>query len=257
MAVVALQRTHRGGSTWAGHVFWAGDSRAYVFTAERRAPAQHRRPAGPRRRHGQPAPRLGGQQRHVGRHRVPRSATGGSSCRRRSWWCCATDGCFGYVPTPMHFEHLVLAALPDARSAEAWSRAVQTRDRRGHRRRRRHGGDGRRRRSRGVPVAVRPPAGRAGGRSSSRRSTSSSGAVAGGGARARGRAAAPSRPDRRRCGARYQPDYERHLQPARMSRRREPTSAGRSVRTPATARRRGRGGEPKRGLSRATAEVTS
>ena len=72
MAVIALQRTHRGGSTWTGHVFWAGDSRAYVFEPRRGSPAQHRRPARPRRRHGQPAPRLGGQQRDVGRHRLPR-----------------------------------------------------------------------------------------------------------------------------------------------------------------------------------------
>ena len=35
-----------------------------------------------------------------------RSATGGSSSRRRSWWWRATDGCFGYLQTPMHFEHL-------------------------------------------------------------------------------------------------------------------------------------------------------
>src|SRR3712207_5645572 len=39
--------------------------------------------------------------------------------------CCATDGCFGYVPTPMHFEHLVLAPLTGARSVQAWSRAIQ------------------------------------------------------------------------------------------------------------------------------------
>jgi hypothetical protein len=38
---------------------------------------------------------------------------------------CATDGCFGYVPTPMHFEHLVLKALAGARSTQAWSEAVQ------------------------------------------------------------------------------------------------------------------------------------
>ncbi len=31
MAVIALQRTHRSGSRWLCHVFWAGDSRAYVF----------------------------------------------------------------------------------------------------------------------------------------------------------------------------------------------------------------------------------
>jgi hypothetical protein len=33
---------------------------------------------------------------------------------------------FGYVPSPMHFEHLVLAPLPGARSVDAWSRAIQT-----------------------------------------------------------------------------------------------------------------------------------
>ena len=38
---------------------------------------------------------------------------------------CATDGCFGYLPTPMHFEHLVLKALAGARSTQAWSEAVQ------------------------------------------------------------------------------------------------------------------------------------
>jgi hypothetical protein len=38
---------------------------------------------------------------------------------------CATDGCFGYVPSPMHFEHLVLAPLTTTRSVDAWSEAVQ------------------------------------------------------------------------------------------------------------------------------------
>src|SRR3712207_1966125 len=31
MAMLALQRTQRGGSGWLCHTFWAGDSRAYVF----------------------------------------------------------------------------------------------------------------------------------------------------------------------------------------------------------------------------------
>ena len=31
MALVALQRTQPGGATWACHVLWAGDSRAYAF----------------------------------------------------------------------------------------------------------------------------------------------------------------------------------------------------------------------------------
>ena len=29
---------------------------------------------------------------------------------------CATDGCFGYIRTPMHFEYLVLSHLLEARS---------------------------------------------------------------------------------------------------------------------------------------------
>jgi hypothetical protein len=39
----------------------------------------------------------------------------------------ATDGCFGYVRTPIHFEHLVLAALRDSVDAESWSRLLQQR----------------------------------------------------------------------------------------------------------------------------------
>jgi hypothetical protein len=38
---------------------------------------------------------------------------------------CATDGCFGYVRTPMHFEYLVLSHLLEARNTEAWSTALQ------------------------------------------------------------------------------------------------------------------------------------
>jgi hypothetical protein len=38
---------------------------------------------------------------------------------------CATDGCFGYVRTPMHFEYLVLRHLLETRSTEAWSSALQ------------------------------------------------------------------------------------------------------------------------------------
>jgi hypothetical protein len=38
---------------------------------------------------------------------------------------CATDGCFAYVRSPMHFEHLLLSALEDARDAESWRRALE------------------------------------------------------------------------------------------------------------------------------------
>jgi hypothetical protein len=38
---------------------------------------------------------------------------------------CATDGCFGYLRTPMHFEYLVLRHLLEARNTEAWSSTLQ------------------------------------------------------------------------------------------------------------------------------------
>ncbi|PSK95229.1 protein phosphatase 2C domain-containing protein [Taibaiella chishuiensis] len=36
----------------------------------------------------------------------------------------ATDGCFGYFPTPMHFEHLLLDSLSRASSAEDWKEHI-------------------------------------------------------------------------------------------------------------------------------------
>ena len=105
MAVVALQRTHRGGSTWAGHVFWAGDSRAYVLPADgaRQLSTDDLR---------DPSDAMANLRRdsvvsnamsadtdfHVNYRRVELKAP--------FLLVCATDGCFGYVPTPMHFEHL-------------------------------------------------------------------------------------------------------------------------------------------------------
>ena len=39
----------------------------------------------------------------------------------------ATDGCFAYLPSPMHFEHLLLSAVSEAKSADEWESLVQTR----------------------------------------------------------------------------------------------------------------------------------
>ena len=38
----------------------------------------------------------------------------------------ATDGCFGYLRSPMHFEEIVLRALATATSEETWSAALQS-----------------------------------------------------------------------------------------------------------------------------------
>ncbi len=36
----------------------------------------------------------------------------------------ATDGCFGYLPTPMHFEYLLLETLQDSEDPKAWENAL-------------------------------------------------------------------------------------------------------------------------------------
>ena len=51
------------------------------------------------------------QQRHVRRHRLSWSITLGLSLRAPFLLVAATDGCFGYLPSPMHFEHMLLTDL--------------------------------------------------------------------------------------------------------------------------------------------------
>jgi len=124
MALVALQRTQPGGRTWASHVFWAGDSRAYVFepTGVRQLSTDDLR---------DPSDALTNLRRdsvvsnamsadtefHVNYRRV--------ELRAPFLVVCATDGCFGYVRTPMHFEHLLLSRLLEARNTEGWSSSLQ------------------------------------------------------------------------------------------------------------------------------------
>ena len=124
MAVIALQRTHRNGSKWLCHVFWAGDSRAYAFE-----------PGGARQLMiddlREPSDAMTNLRRDSVVSNAMSADTEFSVNYRRVeleapfLLVCATDGCFGYVPSPMHFEHLVLAPLTTTRTVEAWSQAVQ------------------------------------------------------------------------------------------------------------------------------------
>ncbi|HEX5905554.1 MAG TPA: protein phosphatase 2C domain-containing protein [Propionibacteriaceae bacterium] len=124
MAVVALQRTQPSGPTWAGHVFWAGDSRAYVFgsqgasqlsTDDLRDPGDAL--ANLRRDSVVSNALSADTEFHINYRRV--------ELRAPFLVVCATDGCFGYLRTPMHFEYLVLSHLLEARNTEAWSSALQ------------------------------------------------------------------------------------------------------------------------------------
>jgi serine/threonine protein phosphatase PrpC len=125
MALVALQRTQPGGQTWAAHVFWAGDSRAYVFesrgasqlsTDDLRDPGDAL--ANLRRDSVVSNALSADTEFHINYRRV--------ELRSPFLVVCATDGCFGYVRTPMHFEYLVLSHLLEARNTEAWSSALQS-----------------------------------------------------------------------------------------------------------------------------------
>ena len=126
MAVVALQRTHRDKATWACHVFWAGDSRAYAFL-----------PTGARQLSTDDLRDPTDAMTNLYRDSVVSNAMSADTdftvnyrrveLKAPFLVCCATDGCFAYVPSPMHFEHLVLSPLPGARSVDAWSRSIQSR----------------------------------------------------------------------------------------------------------------------------------
>jgi serine/threonine protein phosphatase PrpC len=124
MAVIALQRTHRSGSRWLAHVFWAGDSRAYVFE-----------PEGARQLTTDDLREPSDAMDNLRRDSVVSNAMSADTAFHVNYrrveldgpflLACATDGCFGYLPTPMHFERLVLAPLTTTRTVEAWSQAVQ------------------------------------------------------------------------------------------------------------------------------------
>ena len=86
-------------------MFWAGDSRAYVFDPDgaRQLSTDDLRDPGDalaNLRHDSVVSNAmsADTEFHVSYRRVELQAP--------FLLVCATDGCFGYVPTPMHFEHL-------------------------------------------------------------------------------------------------------------------------------------------------------
>nr|WP_275588330.1 protein phosphatase 2C domain-containing protein [Microlunatus panaciterrae] len=125
MAMLALQRTQRGGSTWLCHVFWAGDSRAYVFE-----------PGGARQLTTDDLREPSDAMTNLRRDSVVSNAMSADTEFHVNYrhveieapflLVCATDGCFGYLPSPMHFEQLVLSSLITARSVAGWSQTIQS-----------------------------------------------------------------------------------------------------------------------------------
>jgi serine/threonine protein phosphatase PrpC len=125
MTLAVLQRTDLAASRYACHLFWAGDSRAYVVDPE----AGLMQLTTDDLRSGADAMRnltddsvmsnciSADTEFHVNHRHV--------ELRAPFLLLCATDGCFAYVRSPMHFEHLLLSTLQDARDAESWRRALE------------------------------------------------------------------------------------------------------------------------------------
>jgi hypothetical protein len=125
MALMALQRREPDGDMWDCHAFWTGDSRAYVLEP---TSGVHQLTLDDIRDGGDAMTNLrddsvvsnamSADTDFVVHHdKVQLTAP--------FLAVAATDGCFGYLPTPMHFEHLVLMALRDSAHTEGWSSALQ------------------------------------------------------------------------------------------------------------------------------------
>jgi serine/threonine protein phosphatase PrpC len=125
MALGALQRHEPGGDRWTCHLLWAGDSRVYVFrpgSGAQQLTVDDIRDRGDAmanlREDSVVSNAMSADTDFVVHHRqVELTAP--------FLMVAATDGCFGYVPSPMHFEHLVLAALRGTRDTGGWSAAIQ------------------------------------------------------------------------------------------------------------------------------------
>jgi hypothetical protein len=127
MALMALQRREPRTGRWAGHLFWSGDSRVYLFDP---ATGAHQLTRDDLRDRSDALVNLrqdsvvsnamsADTDFVVNHHQIELNAP--------FLVVAATDGCFGYVRTPIHFEHLVLAALQESTDTESWSQLLQHR----------------------------------------------------------------------------------------------------------------------------------
>ncbi len=127
MALMALQRRDPRAGRWAGHVFWSGDSRVYVLHPAAGASQLTRddlRDAGDAlvnlRHDSVVSNAMSADTDFVVHHRQVELTAPFLAV-------AATDGCFGYVRTPIHFEHLLLTSLQEATGLESWSALLQQR----------------------------------------------------------------------------------------------------------------------------------
>jgi hypothetical protein len=127
MALMALQRREPREGRWAGHVFWSGDSRVYVLDP---ATGAHQLTRDDLRDPGDALVNL--RQDSVVSNAMSADIDFVVHHHQVEFTApflavAATDGCFGYLRTPIHFEHLVLSSLRDSTGAGSWSGLLQQR----------------------------------------------------------------------------------------------------------------------------------
>jgi serine/threonine protein phosphatase PrpC len=125
MALVAMER--RGGPqpSWMCDVLWAGDSRVYALTVS----GLHQLTVDDIRDRADAMANL--REDAVISNAISADTAFVVNSERIELAepfliIAATDGCFGYLPSPMHFERLVLATMADAQNTDDWSVTLQS-----------------------------------------------------------------------------------------------------------------------------------
>jgi serine/threonine protein phosphatase PrpC len=125
MTLAVLQRTDPAAGTYACHLFWAGDSRAYLADPEAglmQLTTDDLRSGGDAMRNLTDDSAMSNAisadtEFHIN-HRQAELQT-------PFLLLCATDGCFAYVRSPMHFEQLLVSTLAAARDVTGWRQALE------------------------------------------------------------------------------------------------------------------------------------
>jgi serine/threonine protein phosphatase PrpC len=125
MTLAVLQRTGPAAAAYDCHLFQAGDSRSYVAEPDsglRQLTSDQLRSGGDAMRNLTDDSVMSNcisadTEFYIDHHQVQLQAP--------FLLLCATDGCFAYVRSPMHFEHLLLSTMQDAQHVPDWQEALE------------------------------------------------------------------------------------------------------------------------------------
>jgi serine/threonine protein phosphatase PrpC len=126
MALAAVHRPEPGTDRWRCQVLWAGDSRVYLLRPDTGAAQLTLDDI---RDRGDALANLTQDSVVSNAMSADTEFTVNHRCIELSTpflLIAATDGCFGYLSTPMHFEGLLLSTMMNAPDQHGWSQDLQT-----------------------------------------------------------------------------------------------------------------------------------